>query len=330
MELRRIQITGGSSYMVTLPKDWADSVGLKKNDAVSLVRQADGSLIIYPGKEDHSEKRSKICLNVDEGMNGDLLYRELVGAYIAGHDSIEISAEDCIPGNLAAIASSFTQTSIGLEIIEENDRSIVIKDLMDPEEIKPSKSIDRMKVLTRNMLHDILNSAEKGDCESLACMHNRDREVDRIHWLISRQVNIHQKDVMLSNKTGMSLCEITRCNLVSRCIERIGDHAVLLAKNLKKILEDRSVTIDESLINTGRDIVSLFVNSVETWNKKNLIEANSCIERANELIEGSIKFYKKINENKDSATDVILSSMRRIAEYSIDISEIAINSAMDN
>lgn len=36
MDLRRIQITGGSSFMITLPKDWADSVGLKKNDTVGL------------------------------------------------------------------------------------------------------------------------------------------------------------------------------------------------------------------------------------------------------------------------------------------------------
>ena len=316
--------------MVTLPKEWADSVGLKKNDAVSLMRQNDGSLIIYPGKEDHSEKRSKKKITVNDDVEENFLYRELVGAYIAGHDTIEITADSSIPGNLAATASAFTQTSIGIEIIEENDKSIVIKDLMDPEEIKPSKSIDRMKVLTRNMLTDILNATEKGDVDVLQTMQNRDREVDRIHWLISRQVNIHQKNIMLSTKTGMNLCEITRCNLVSRCIERIGDHAVLLAKNLKKLLDEGHTIMESTLINTGREIIELFVNSVETWNKKGLIEANGCIEKANELIDSSIKTYKTTNGGIESATNVILSSMRRIAEYSIDISEIAINSAMDD
>ena len=33
MDIRRIQVTGGSSYMVTLPKDWADKVGVTKNSA---------------------------------------------------------------------------------------------------------------------------------------------------------------------------------------------------------------------------------------------------------------------------------------------------------
>ena len=47
-DIRRIQITGGSSYMITLPKEWAESSGLKKNDPVTLMPQADGSLAIFP------------------------------------------------------------------------------------------------------------------------------------------------------------------------------------------------------------------------------------------------------------------------------------------
>lgn len=32
MEIRRVQITGGSSYVITLPKEWATSQNIKKND----------------------------------------------------------------------------------------------------------------------------------------------------------------------------------------------------------------------------------------------------------------------------------------------------------
>lgn len=330
MELRRIQITGGSSYMVTLPKDWADSVGLKKNDTVSLVPQADGSLTLFPGGKESSEKRSRKIIPVDSTTDTDFLYRQLVGAYIAGHDTIEITSEDNIMGNIANVVSTFTQTSIGIETIDETENSIIIKDVMDPGEIKPSKSVDRMKVLTRNMLNDILTASETGNTETLSSMHDRDREVDRIHWLISRQVNMHQKDITMSSKMEMNLCDITRCNLVSRHIERIGDHAVFLAKNLRCILSESNVTIDKELISVGREIISLFVNSVETWNKKDMQEANACIIKANSLINGPIKLYRSPNERHNSATEMILTSMRRIAEYSIDISEIAINSAMDS
>lgn len=328
MELRRIQITGGSSFMVTLPKDWADSVGLKKNDTVSLTPQSDGSLSIRVGNSESSEKRSAITIEVDASTDTEFLYRKLIGAYIAGHDSIILTSKEDIPGFIAEVASSFTQTSIGLEIMDESERSIVIKDLMYPGEIKPSKSVERMKVLTRNMINDVITSAEKGTVGTLTSMNDRDREVDRINWLISRQMNMHMTDLTLSSKTEMTLCEITSCNLVSRCIERIGDHAVILSKHAIKALEEDS-EIDSSIIAIGKEILQLFISSVDTWNKKDMVAANECIVKANNLIEDSIKTYRRTKKDIDSAIDVILASMRRIAEYSIDIAEIAINSSMD-
>ncbi|MFZ1898459.1 AbrB/MazE/SpoVT family DNA-binding domain-containing protein, partial [Methanoregula sp.] len=37
MELRRVQMTGGSSFVVTLPKDWITEMRIKKNDPVGLI-----------------------------------------------------------------------------------------------------------------------------------------------------------------------------------------------------------------------------------------------------------------------------------------------------
>ena len=48
MDIRKIQVTGGSSYMITLPKDWVESVGLRKNDPVNVQVQSDRSLSVYP------------------------------------------------------------------------------------------------------------------------------------------------------------------------------------------------------------------------------------------------------------------------------------------
>ena len=48
MEIRRVQMTGGSSYVITLPKEWIKSVNIKKNDQLGLIRQSDGTLLINP------------------------------------------------------------------------------------------------------------------------------------------------------------------------------------------------------------------------------------------------------------------------------------------
>ncbi len=318
--------------MVTLPKEWADSVGLKKNDTVGLQPQPDGSMVIYPGGKQAALAGSTKIIDADSITDRDYLYRQLVGAYIAGHDVIELRSERELSSMSANTASSFTQTAIGLEILEESDDRIIIKDLMDQGEIKPSKSVERMKVLVRNMLNDVLDALEKRDATLLDGMSDRDREVDRIDWLISRQVNIHQKDITISRRMGMDLCEITRCGSISRSIERIGDHAVLLASNLKPIVEGKSTVVDQRILSTGREVVTLFTDSVGTWSSKNMDAANKCIERGELLVQRSKEISdldESVDEKTVMAAELISGSVKRVAEYSMDIAEIAINSVMD-
>ena len=331
MDLRKIQITGGSSFMITLPKDWADSVNLRKNDTVGLQPQPDGSMVIYPGGEQSASAGSTKIIDADSTDDRNFLYRKLVGAYIAGHDSIVIQSKNGLSSMAASIASSFTQTAIGLEIMEENDDSIVIKDLMDQGEMKPAKSVERMKVLVRNMLNDVMDGLETQDVKLLEPMNDRDREVDRIDWLISRQVNIHQKDITISRRMGMDLCEIARCSNISRSLERIGDHAVLLATNLKPLIDDPT-PLDQDILATGRDVISLMVDSVGTWSSKDMAKANNCIERGEGLVQRSLEISKMADELTGKpalAAELISGSVKRVAEYSMDIAEIAINSAMD-
>ena len=57
MEIRKVQISGGSSFIVSLPKKWIKSTNIKKNDPVGLVVQPDGTLLITPNiSGDYSQR----------------------------------------------------------------------------------------------------------------------------------------------------------------------------------------------------------------------------------------------------------------------------------
>ena len=43
-QIRKIQFTGKSSYIVSLPKDWIRDKGIKQGDQVSVVRQGSSVL----------------------------------------------------------------------------------------------------------------------------------------------------------------------------------------------------------------------------------------------------------------------------------------------
>lgn len=49
LEIRKVQQVGYSTLVVSLPRDWVKEVGLKQGDVVSLMRDADGTLRLFPG-----------------------------------------------------------------------------------------------------------------------------------------------------------------------------------------------------------------------------------------------------------------------------------------
>ena len=231
------------------------------------------------------------------------------------------------------VASSFVQTAIGLVIIEEDETHIIIRDLINQDGVKPIKSIERMKILVRNMLNNVLTALDEKDASLITDIDQRDREVDRLNWLISRQINIHLRDVSISRKQGADLCSVARCGHISKTLERIGDHAVVLAKELRSLIDDdRTNRLDTEIVRTGRDVVSLFSESVTTWISKDMMRANDCITSGERLVERSSELSKmahKLEGASAIAADAISRSVRRVAEYSMDIAEMTINSAMD-
>ena len=49
-EARKIQFTGKSSYIVSLPKSWINEMGLKRGDQVRMHRQGTNEIIVSPQK----------------------------------------------------------------------------------------------------------------------------------------------------------------------------------------------------------------------------------------------------------------------------------------
>jgi len=57
MEIREFQFTGGSSYVITLPKEWIESEKIKKNDPSGVEIQPDGTLLVTKATEQEPLQR---------------------------------------------------------------------------------------------------------------------------------------------------------------------------------------------------------------------------------------------------------------------------------
>ena len=66
-EVRRIQFTGRSTYILSLPKKWMSEMNLKAGDLVNIVRDSNHSLSIIPNslRSSDSLNEATVLINTD-------------------------------------------------------------------------------------------------------------------------------------------------------------------------------------------------------------------------------------------------------------------------
>ena len=326
MEIRKVQITGGSSYVITLPKEWIKSLNIKKNDSLGLLVQNDGTLLVTPDKI--MEKKRKIKeYTVDSSTDKTFLFRLLVGAYVMGYSDIVIKSKETMPPQVREAIRMFTQIAIGPEIVDEEPNLFVVKDLLSPMEMPFEKTVKRMYSLVESMHKDAIKALKNDNKELAENVISRDFEVDRLYWLATHQYNVILTDIILSKKMGLSQEDASYYFLISRILERIGDHASILGENILKVIGKLNQDMVKDIESASLLSLEILSKSLESHFKKDIKKANENIDAVDKLIEKCEKINNKaLNLGIDAVPVVyIVESIRRTGEYSGDISEHAIN-----
>lgn len=325
IETRKVQKTGGSTYIISLPREWIDKHRIQPKDTIGILSQPDGNLLITPYVSSEKLVREK-KFDIDEIKNSDFLFRLLVGAYIMGYNIIEVKSSKKIESEIRDTVRNFRKITIGTEIIEETDNNIIIKDLLDPKEMPFEKTIRRMYILANGMHEDALKALETGDKRLAEKVIESDDEIDRLNWLVERQAHIVLRDIILCQKLGISLEDASNYKFISRFLERIADHAVKIARNVLLIdYQKIDKELYKNIMNASRISLDLLNMSLDAWLQNSLTLANENIESIENLTKACNTI--KINPNSEYLVEIgfIIESIRRTGEYSSDISEIIIN-----
>jgi len=332
MDIRRVQMTGGSSFVVTLPKEWATKLKIRKNDPLRVITQADGTLLITPNIGEDPVQRTRE-FDVTSCTSAPFLFRSLIGTYIAGYTEITVRSKTRLPPFVRMVVRDFTQMTIGQEVMEETDTMIRIKDLLSPSELSFESTLKRMFVVVRAMHRDACAALASGDPELAREVIDEDRDVDRLHWLIARHANMLLRHSVLSRKMGVTLVTASTYTVVSRILERIGDHAVRIARNAlllgdhpldRGTLDRVTGASEEALGILERAVASLFTRDIRL------------AERSIEEVHQAQVLYEELHGIALTQTaktaiplGAIVESVRRLAEYSGDIAECVINHLVD-
>ncbi len=328
MEIRRVQVTGGSSFVVTLPKGWAEQHHIKKNDPVGLEIQPDGALIITKTISDEPVQRIK-TIDCSTVSDPDFLFRMLIGSYISGFTMTRLITKDRFPPFVRTVVRDYTQMTIGQEVVEETQSQISIKDLLNPAEMPFANTIKRMYVIAREMHEDAVSALQTKNSGLAKDVISRDTDVDRLNWLIARQTNMILQNASLSRKMEISSRMAMHYYMISRIIERIGDHAVRIAEHALPVIDaDVDAKILTALKKSSELSLELFDRSIVSFFNTDMKEANRNIQSISSLekICGDINnMALRLDTPVAVNLDYIAESIRRSGEYAGDISETIIN-----
>ncbi len=327
METRKVQISGGSTFIVSLPKKWALKNGISSGSPLNIMEDRNGHLILSPQPLSFRESVvGEIRLSGDEGP--ETLMRRLVGAYVSGVTSIIVTSKEAIPPDLARTVREFTRLVMGVEIIDEKKDMIRLQDLIDPADFSVRTGLKRMAYITEKMVEDSLMGLKGQNDAMLEDVILRDMEVDRINWLIHKEYNMVTMSPTIADKTNMTSEDALNYMISARIVERVADHAVAIARYMKmlKNLEDKGLA--DKIYIEGLSAKQIFTDAVLSLYSQNLKMADKVIDRARgqeKFLEPLMKRSFKVPADEAVLLSYVINSIDRIGSYGADIAKVTLN-----
>jgi phosphate uptake regulator len=329
VERRKVQKTGSSSFIVTLPKEWIDSVGLKSGDYVYIYEHG-GRLVITPGTFEVAQLQASVKVFSEARI--EEIFRSIVAYYLAGYTNLTISFDPSLQNLAKKISDLKNMVRIklaGVEVVDETYNTISFKILLDLKELPLESALRRLHLIVSNMLKDSLTSYKNSDKYLAEAVIQRDDEADRFHFMIIRELSMALLDVKVMHDLGLSSpVEAINYRIIARNLERIADHATNVAKNVIKY--GKPSAVGEEIYNLGLPLIDLLNNAMQSLYKLSRQDAEEVIQKTRETVGRIDETVSKvlvadIPDQEKAFHIMVLDSLRRITRYSNGIAETSIN-----
>ena len=193
METRKVQRVGYSTLAVSLPKDWANDVGLRRGDIITFKREENRTLTIFPGIEQEEKEILKSTINADLLNEPDMLTRIITGSYVIGCDTVQVTSEKELKSTHLEEIHNTTRRLTGINIVEQTPDQVTIQSFVDPNKFPVDGLIRRLHIIASSMQITATRSLFENKPELTKEVLRMEEEADRIYWLIIRQLILTQR-----------------------------------------------------------------------------------------------------------------------------------------
>lgn len=331
-EVRKVQKTGGSTYIISLPKGWVEENKIRPGDCLTVKRLEDSTLQIIPPTVP-VKKSAEVTIRISQSDNPYKLARKVISFYLIGYKVIRLVAEDYILHSQREVIKSYVKEKlVGAELTTDSPREISIHVLLSYPELSVKDALRRMFLIASSMHNEAMAALERFNKEAAEEVIRLDNEVDRFSMYIIRQIKLAVQNPSLIKEIGLrDGRDCLGYRLIVKSVERIADHAALIAERVKQFNKPLAKEVLRELLSMSGFANALLEKSALALFSESYDIAEEIItekEKIKVLEEKATKLAPRVS-HEEANVRLITESLRRIAEYSSDIAEIILNLTVD-
>jgi len=327
METRKVQVTGGSTYTVSIPKEWATRNGIDAGSTVAF--HPDGDTLVLTRRTDKSHTEGELDIS---SLTGDDLVRAVMTMYVSGFDVISLSA-DRVTTEQRRFIRDATANIVGLEVLEETSDRVVLQDLLDSSELSIHDAITRMRLIATSMLEDAVTALVGNDADFAHDVIERDSDVDRLWSLVSRIFRATLRSPTAAEELGLPRETCFDYHSSARQLERVADHAAKIAQ-VSLDLGEVPPEVGSALQDLHREAAAVIEDAMDALLEDDPDDAtrlandarNSVLE-IDEYTRGIDELLHGLEPEDTQNLGLVVDSLSRSADYGGNIAETALQKA---
>ena len=336
-EQRKLQVTGGSTFILSLPKDWAIRNELKRGSSMLVREEDDGSLSIAPSSFPKKEKQDEAFIKASSNDNPDAIMRTAISAYLDGYNILHIKAQGqkVLSSKLRNHLKNFARHYlVGTEIVIDTPTDLTLQVLLNYPELTVQNALSRMSIIASSMHKEAITALKKLDYSTAKSVIETDREVNRFGLYIVRLLKLAVSNPRIVKEIGLSSQkDCLGYRLIGKAVERTADHATKIAENTLLLKEQVSEDVIQKIEQLSSLANSMFENSMDALFRHDFNLAESVIEKLNQvhkLEKEAVICLQSAKSEEVANLRLAIESVRRTAEYASDISEVVLNLNVDS
>lgn len=281
--VRKAQLAGGSTFTVSLPKEWANRQGLTAGAELWLYPLED-RIVVAPRAAPASRPTAIIEVN---GLVGDAIERRVRAAYTAGCERIVVTRDGGLGSDHRPRAREALEDLVGVEV-EAADDAVEARSLLDTGEISLAQTLAQLRRLATVMHADAATAVVEADAERASRVRRQAGDVDRLVALVTRQFTGALVDVAEVDRLGTDRATAERHQRTARRLGDIAGDAARIAGLVEEVTGPPPPTVAEALHDAAAALGDM-VGAALDADAEALAVAQAALRSATAAVEPSLE-----------------------------------------